>query len=84
MSALVQQVEITSDREPTLAGLVAEVEGLTLDDAAVCPYLLIGTVEEIVEHVERCRARWGVTTFVVRLSNEAAIDVPGPVLAAFR
>ena len=52
---------------------------LSIDDAAVIPYLMIGSVDEIVEHVHACRDRWGITYFVVR-----ALDDFAPILDAFR
>jgi probable F420-dependent oxidoreductase len=65
-NALVQVVEITSDREAALSRVVDRVEGLTMDDAASTPYLLIGTVDEIVLHMDTCNERWGINYFAVR------------------
>ncbi len=47
-------------------------------DAAVIPYLMIGSVDEIVDHIQTCRDRWGITYFVVR-----SLDDFAPVLDAF-
>jgi probable F420-dependent oxidoreductase len=65
-NALVQVVEITADREAALAKIVDRVDGLTMDDAAVTPYLLIGTADEIVRHMVACNERWGISYFAVR------------------
>jgi probable F420-dependent oxidoreductase len=66
LNALVQRVEITDDHPAALAAICDEVEGLSPDHAGAIPYLLVGTVDEIVAHLMRCRERWGITYFVVR------------------
>ena len=69
-NALVQVVEITDDRDAALAEICERVDGLTMDDARVTPYLLVGTVDEIVEHMLTCDERWGISYFVVRELDE--------------
>ena len=78
-NAMVQVVQITDDREATLAKVVERVDGLTMDDAASTPYLLIGTVDEIVSLMTVCNQRWGINYFAVRELDDFA-----PVLAALR
>ena len=78
-NALVQVVQITDDREAALAEVVDHVDGLTMDDADSTPYLLIGSVDEIVQHMLTCNERWGISYFVVR-----ELDDFEPVLQAFR
>jgi hypothetical protein len=48
-------------------------------DAAVTPFLAIGSAEEIAEHLISCRERWGISYFTVR-------DLEGfaPVIALLR
>jgi hypothetical protein len=41
-----------------------------MDDAAATPYLLIGTVDEIVAHMVTCNERWGINYFAVRELDE--------------
>lgn len=77
LNAMVQMVEITDDRERALAEVCARVDGLTMDDAASIPYLLLGTVEEIVQHMTTCNERWGINYFAVR-----ELDAFEPVLRA--
>jgi probable F420-dependent oxidoreductase len=77
LNALVQMVQITDDREAALARVCDLVDGLTMEDAATTPYLLIGTVDEIVLHMMTCRERWGISYFVVR-----ELDDFEPVLRA--
>jgi probable F420-dependent oxidoreductase len=78
-NAMVQMVEITDDRERALAEVCARVDGLTMADAASTPYLLVGTVEEIVQHMTTCNQRWGISYFAVR-----ELDAFEPVLRALR
>lgn len=78
-NAMVQVVQITDDREAALAKVVDRVEGLTMDDAASTPYLLIGSVDEIVLHMTTCNERWGISYFAVRVLDDFA-----PVLRALR
>lgn len=65
LGALVQIVEITDDRERRLDEWAERINADAKDLAAL-PYLMIGTVDEIAEHVQECRSRWGITYFTVR------------------
>jgi probable F420-dependent oxidoreductase len=65
-NALVQIVQITDDRQGALEKICERVEGLTMADAETTPYLLVGTVEEIVLHMLTCNERWGINYFAVR------------------
>ncbi len=76
-NALVQIVQITDDREAALETICERVEGLTMADAETTPYLLVGTVEEIVLHMLTCNERWGINYFAVR-----ELDDFEPVLEA--
>jgi probable F420-dependent oxidoreductase len=77
-NALAQVVTITDDRDAALAEACEWVGDLSIADAAQIPYLLIGSVDEIVEHIHMCRDRWGISYFVVR-----ALDDFAPILDAF-
>jgi probable F420-dependent oxidoreductase len=79
LNAMVQVVQITDDREAALAKIVDRVEGLTMDDAMSTPYLLIGTVDQIVQHMTSCNERWEISYFAVR-----ELDDFEPVLRALR
>jgi len=79
LNAMVQVVQITDDREAALAKVVDRLEGVTMDDAASTPYLLIGSVDEIVLHMMTCNERWGINYFAVR-----ELDDFEPVLQALR
>jgi len=48
-------------------------------DVLAVPYVLIGTIPEIVEQLHSARDRWGITRWVVRVG---ALDVAEQILAA--
>src|SRR5919106_5827903 len=79
LNALVQVVEITDDRDRALAAICERVDGLYPDHAAQIPYLLVGTVEQIVDHIETCRDRWGITYYAVR-----ELEGFAPIISAIR
>ena len=79
LNALVQVAQITDDRIAVLRQVCERVEGLTVEHADAIPYLLIGTVDEIVEKLSACHDRWGISYFVVR-----ELEAFAPVVAAFR
>ncbi len=72
LNALVQAVTVTDDRAGALHELVEGIEGLGLEDAETTPFLAIGTVDEIAEHLVRCRQRWDINYFSVRSIEEFA------------
>jgi len=80
LEALVQHVELTDDRTSAARPLALET-GLSVDDLLAVPYVLIGTVAQIVEQLRDARERWGITRWVVRID---ALDVAEQVLAALR
>jgi probable F420-dependent oxidoreductase len=79
INVLVQVADVTDNRDAKYAEIAARVEGLTVEHAAQTPYLLIGTVDEVVEQIIGHRERWGITYFGVR-----TLDDFGPVIAAQR
>jgi len=78
-NALVQVVRLTDDRDAALATICERVDGLTMEDARETPYLLVGTVDEVVDHMVTCNERWGINYFAVR-----ELDEFEPVLRAVR
>jgi probable F420-dependent oxidoreductase len=77
-NALVQYVEITPDRRATAEAVGARLE---VDPEVLlnAPYMLVGTVEEIVEQLHRARERWGFSYYVTRDPAQTA-----PIIAALR
>lgn len=78
--ALVQQLTITNDREAAVAEFAERAE-LPVQRLLEVPYVLAGTVEQIAAELQRYRARWGITRYVVRAD---ALDDAERVLAAVR
>jgi len=78
LNALVQRVVVTDDRRQAAEELVARWPDLTVEDVLRTPYLLIGTVDEMVESLLECRRRWGISYVVV---HEWSLDAIVPVVA---
>ncbi|SBT48750.1 LLM class flavin-dependent oxidoreductase [Micromonospora narathiwatensis] len=76
LEALVQQVTVTDDAEAAAAWF-ADRTGITAAEVLATPFVLIGTVEEIVTAVADHQRRWGITRFVVRAD---AVDAIAPLL----
>lgn len=66
--ALVQLFEVTDDAERVLAPFAKEI-GTSVEDLGTVPYVLVGTVEEIVAAVAEHRRRWGIDGYVVRAAD---------------
>jgi probable F420-dependent oxidoreductase len=79
LNALVQFAEVTNDRDAKYTEIATRIEGLTLEHATQTPYILVGTVDEIVDQIIGHRERWGITYFGVR-----TLDEFGPVIATVR
>jgi probable F420-dependent oxidoreductase len=78
LNALVQRVIVTDDRRQAAEALRERWSALTVDEILETPYLLIGTVDEMVEAVRARRERWGFSYLVV---HEGALDALAPVVA---
>ena len=65
LHALIQEVQLTSDREQAAARAAAR-SGMAVADVLQTPYLLMGTTDEMVGHLLECRDRWGISYFSVR------------------
>lgn len=79
LGALVQHVDVTDDAETAVrryldqAGKVIPAEMIpSIEDVLECPYVLVGTVEEILGKLRQLRDRWGFTRFTVRSLKAAA------------
>jgi probable F420-dependent oxidoreductase len=78
LTVLVQRVVVTDDRRGAAEELTGRWPQLTADEFLQTPYLLIGTVEQMVEDLLARRKRWGFSSYVIR---EDYIDAFAPVLA---
>jgi probable F420-dependent oxidoreductase len=70
-------VMVTDDR-PAIAEQMAAAFGLTPSETLDVPLLLLGTVDELCETIERRRARYGFSYWVV---PDEAMEALGPVVA---
>src|SRR6266480_1257260 len=78
LNALVQRVVVTEDRRAAAEELAQRWPQLTPDDILESPYLLIGTVEEMVEDLRARRERWGISYWI---AHEPYLDAFAPVVA---
>jgi probable F420-dependent oxidoreductase len=76
--ALVQRVIVTDDRREAAEELTGHWPQLTADDFLESPYVLIGTVGQIVEDLENRRTRWGISCYTV---HEPYLDAFAPIVA---
>lgn len=79
LGALVQHLEITEDAEVAVrryldqVGKVIPAEMIpSVQDVLECPYVLVGTVEELVGRLRQLHERWGFTRFTVRDLEQTA------------
>jgi probable F420-dependent oxidoreductase len=87
LNMTVREVRVANDRQAAATALLAEwragqmmanTEGLSVQDVLDSPHVAIGTVSQIVEQFEAQRDQWGITYFEVSSSDADAI---APVVA---
>jgi probable F420-dependent oxidoreductase len=78
LQALVQRVVITEDPHQAAEEVQQHMPELTVDEILGTPYLWIGTVESICEHVLSARERWGFSYFTV---FQDSLDRAAPIVA---
>jgi probable F420-dependent oxidoreductase len=78
LNALVQRIVVTDDSRPAVAQITAERPELSGEDILSTPYLLVGTVDQIIEKLQAGRERWGFSYYVV---FERMLDAFAPVVA---
>jgi probable F420-dependent oxidoreductase len=77
LSALVQRVTVTEDRRGAAEELAQRWAGLTIDDILESPFVLLGSIDEIVDQLVARRRRWGISYYVV---FRPAVDVFAPIV----
>lgn len=70
--ALVQHVEITDDAEAACARFAEGIPTTSVAELLSAPYVLIGTVDELVTELRAHQKRWGFDRFVMRAPARAA------------
>jgi probable F420-dependent oxidoreductase len=78
LNALVQRVIVTNDRRRAAEELTSRWSQLSADEILQTPYMLIGTIEQIIEDLGVRRERWGISSYTVR---ESEMDTFAPVVA---
>jgi probable F420-dependent oxidoreductase len=78
LNALVQRVEVTAHRSTAVEALVGRWPQLSAAEIVASPYVLVGTVDQIVEDLQRRRERWGISSYTV---FERDMDACAPVVA---
>jgi probable F420-dependent oxidoreductase len=76
-NALVQQVMITDERRRAAEELTRRAPQLSADEVLQSPYVLIGTVDQIVEDLLTRRQRWGLSYYSIR---ESYMEAFAPVV----
>lgn len=66
LDALVQHLAITEHRDATAARVAERGAGATAADVLGAPYVLVGTLDQLVDEIARHHERWGFTSYVVR------------------
>ncbi|MEV6559857.1 TIGR03621 family F420-dependent LLM class oxidoreductase [Nocardia sp. NPDC051756] len=70
--ALVQHVEITEDAEAACARFAEDIPTTGVAELLGSPYVLIGTVDELVTELRGHQKRWGFDRFVMRAAARTA------------
>ena len=78
ISTLIQRVVVTDDRRKAAEELTNRWTQLNVDEILQSPYVLMGSVEQIVENLRARRDRWGISYCVV---HEPYMDAFAPVVA---
>jgi probable F420-dependent oxidoreductase len=78
LNALLQRVIVTDDRRGAAEEPTRRWTQLSADEILASPYVLIGTIDRIVEDLAARRERWGITYYVVQ---EPYLDAFAPVVA---
>jgi probable F420-dependent oxidoreductase len=78
LNALVQRVEVTEQRYTAAEDLAGRWPQLSAAEILQSPYVLIGTVDQIVADLQQRRERWGLSYYVV---FERDMEAFAPVVA---
>ena len=73
-----QRVVVTDARREAAEELTRRWAQLTADEILQSPYVLIGTVDQMIEDLQRRRERWGISYYVI---FEPYLDAFAPVVA---
>ena len=71
-----QRVVVTTDRRQAAAALTGAFSRLSPDEILASPYVLVGTVDQMVADLHARRERWG---FSYVMTHEPFMDALAPV-----
>jgi probable F420-dependent oxidoreductase len=77
LNALVQRVIVTDDRRGVADELTRRWPRLSPDDILESPYVLVGSIDQMVEDLHARRQRWGISYYV---THEPYLDALAPVV----
>lgn len=78
LNSLVMSTQVVDDQAAAIEA-TASMFGMSTDDVAATPLLLVGSPDQIAEQLEERRARWGFSYFIVQgLDTAVALE---PVVA---
>jgi probable F420-dependent oxidoreductase len=75
LNALVQRVVVTDDRRQAAGKLASRWTQLSPEEILESPYVLIGTVNQLVEDLQARRERWGLSYYVI-FEPDAGVFAP--------
>src|SRR6202040_4388053 len=78
LNALVQRVVVTDHPRQAAEELARRWTQLSPDEVLQSPYVLIGTVDKLIEDLHARRERWGISYYVI---FEPYVDAFAPVVA---
>lgn len=78
LNALVQRVVPTDDRQGAVEELARRWPQLSTEDILENPYVLVGSIDQMVEDLHARRERWGISYYV---AHEFSMDALAPVVA---
>ena len=78
LSAQIQRVIVTENRRETAEELQKTWKQLSVEEILEAPFVLLGTVDEMVEALQARRDRWGISFFV---TFEQYLETLAPVVA---
>jgi probable F420-dependent oxidoreductase len=78
LNALLQRVIVTDDRAKAAEELAQQWAPLTPAEILESPFVVLGTVDQIVEALRHRRERWGISYYV---AMEPALETLAPIVA---
>ncbi len=78
LNALVQRVVVTDDRRRAAEELSSRWTQLAADEILASPYVLIGTVDQMIDDLLARRERWGISYYSI---PEDCVDAFAPIAA---